>query len=137
KAATELQRAADVAAPPPASSTGVQRVQVEAAPFSMGEYLMYGSLGAAAAAGQLVLILFLVYFLLASGDLYRRKLVKIAGPSLSQKKITVQILAEVDRQIESFLMVEIFTSAVVGVATWLAFRWMGLQQAGVWGVLAG
>ena len=41
KAATELQRAADVAAPPP-PSTGVQRVQVEAAPFNIGEYLMYG-----------------------------------------------------------------------------------------------
>ena len=31
-------------------------------------------------------------FLLASGDLYRRKIVKIAGPSLTKKKITLQIL---------------------------------------------
>ena len=69
-----------------AAGAGVQRVQVEAAPFDVGEYLMYGSLGIAAAAGQLVLILFLVYFLLASGDLYRRKLVKIAGPSLTQEE---------------------------------------------------
>ena len=136
KAATELQRAADVAAPPP-PSTGVQRVQVEAAPFSIGEYLMYGSLGAAAAAGQLVLILFLVYFLLASGDLYRRKLVKLAGPSLAQKKIPLQILAEIDRQISAFLLVQLFTSTVVALATWLAFRALGLQQAAVWGILAG
>jgi len=84
-----------------------------------------------------VLILFLVYFLLASGDLYRRKLVKIAGPSLTKKKITVQILMEIDRQIEMFLLVQVFTSTVVAVATWLAFRALGLQQAGVWGVLAG
>ena len=137
KAATELQRAADVAAPPPASSTGVQRVQVEAAPFSMGEYLMYGSLGAAAAAGQLVLILFLVYFLLASGDLYRRKLVKLAGPSLAQKKIPLQILTDIDRQISAFLLVQLFTSTVVALETWLAFRALGLQQAAVWGILAG
>jgi len=136
KAATELQRAADVAAPPP-PSTGVQRVQVEAAPFSIGEYLMYGSLGAAAAAGQLVLILFLVYFLLASGDLYRRKLVKLAGPSLAQKKIPLQILTEIDRQISAFLLVQLFTSTVVALATWLAFRALGLQQAAVWGILAG
>src|SRR5207237_1890165 len=77
------------------------------------------------------------FFLLASGDLYRRKLVKIVGPSLTHKKVTVQILAEIDRQIESFLIVLVFTSVVVAVATWLAFKWIGLQQAAVWGILAG
>ena len=34
-------------------------------------------------------------------------------------------------------MVEVLTSIVVGVSTWLAFRWIGLEQAGVWGLLAG
>jgi predicted PurR-regulated permease PerM len=102
-----------------------------------GGWLLYGSLGAAAAAGQLVLILFLVYFLLASGDLYRRKLVKLAGPSLAQKKIPLQILTEIDRQISAFLLVQLFTSTVVALASWLAFRALGLQQAAVWGILAG
>jgi predicted PurR-regulated permease PerM len=136
KAASELEKAANAAAPPPAPS-GVQRVQVEAPPIDIGGYLMWGSIGIVAAAGQLVLILFLVYFLLASGDLYRRKLVKIAGPSLSDKKITVQILSEIDRQIEMFLLVELFTSAIVALATWLAFRALGVEQAAVWGLLAG
>jgi predicted PurR-regulated permease PerM len=136
KAATELERAADAAAPPPPPS-GVQRVQVQPPPFNMGDYLMWGSMSLATAAGQCALILFLVYFLLASGDLYRRKLVKIAGPSLTQKRITLQILSEIDRQIERFLLVQLFTSTVVGVVTWLAFRAMGMQQAAVWGLLAG
>ena len=135
KAATELEKAASAAAPPPTS--GVPRVQVEAAPFSVTDYLMWGSIGVAAAIGQLVLILFLAYFLLASGDLYRRKLVKIVGPSLSKKKVTLQILSEIDRQIEMFLLVQVFTSTVVAVATWLAFRALGVNQAAVWGVLAG
>lgn len=136
KAATELERAADAAVPPPPPS-GVQRVQVQPPPFSVGDYLMWSSMSLATAAGQAVLILFLVYFLLASGDLYRRKLVKIAGPSLTQKRITLQILSEIDRQIERFLLVQVFTSAVVGVGTWLAFRAMGMQQAAMWGLLAG
>jgi len=136
QAANELEKAADAAAPPPAPS-GVQRVQVEPPPFSMGDYLMRGSISLATAIGQFVLILFLAYFLLASGDLYRRKLVKIAGPSLTQKKITIQILSEIDRQIERFLLVQVFTSSVVAIATWLAFRAMGLQQAAVWGIVAG
>ena len=136
QAANELQKAAAPGAPPPAPK-GVTRVQVESPPFDLDGYLMWGSLGIAAAAGQLVLILFLVYFLLASGDLYRRKLVKIVGPSLTKKKITVQILLEIDRQIELFLLVQIFTSTIVAIATWLAFRWLGVPQAAMWGLLAG
>jgi predicted PurR-regulated permease PerM len=136
RAATELERAANAAAPPPPPA-GIQRVQVETPPINISDYVMWGSLGVVAAAGQLVLILFLVYFLLSSGDLYRRKLVKIAGPSLTEKKVTVQILQEIDRQIEMFLIVEVFTSLIVGLATWLAFRALGVEQAAVWGVLAG
>jgi len=137
KAAHELEKAADAAAPPPAEPSGVQRVQVEPPPFDITDYLLWGSISLATAIGQLVLILFLVYFLLASGDLYRRKLVRLAGPSFAQRKITVQILAEIDRQIERFLLVQLFTSILVAVATWLAFRWLGVHEAAVWGVIAG
>ena len=136
RAATELEKAASAAAPPPPPS-GVQRVQVETAPINISDYVMWGSLGIVAAVGQLVLILFLVYFLLASGDLYRRKLVKIAGPSLTEKKLPVQILQEIDRQIERFLFVQMFTSTIVAVATWLTFIALGVEQAAVWGLLAG
>jgi len=136
KAATELEKAATpVATPPPRA--GVQRVQVETAPLNINEYLMYGSLGLVAAIGQGVLILFLVFFLLASGDLYRRKIVKIAGPSLSKKKVTLEILLEIDRQIERFLTVQLFTSTLVALVTWAAFRALGVQQAAVWGLMAG
>ncbi len=136
KAASELERAANGTAAAPAPQ-GVTRVQIESPPFVISDYLVWGSLGIAAIVGQGVLILFLVYFLLASGDLYRRKIVKIVGPSLSKKKITVQILADIDRQIERFLLVQLLTSAVVALATWLAFRELGMAQAGVWGLLAG
>jgi predicted PurR-regulated permease PerM len=135
KAASELEKAADATAPPTPSA--VQRVRVDPPPFNVSDYVMWGSIGLLGALGQGVLILFLTYFLLASGDLYRRKLVKIAGPSLTQKKITVQILSEIDRQIEAFLVVQLFTSVLVAVASWLAFRALGLQQAGLWGLLAG
>ncbi len=137
KAATELEKAANAAATPPPTPSGVTRVQIEEPPINISEYLLWGSISIVAAIGQTFLVLFLVYFLLASGDLYRRKLVKIVGPSLTKKKITVQILQEIDRQIEMFLLVQVFTSIIVGVCTWLAFRWVGLEQAAVWGMLAG
>jgi predicted PurR-regulated permease PerM len=137
KAATELEKAASAAATPAQPPSGVTRVQVEQPPIDISSYVVWGSIGIAAALGQLVLILFLAYFLLASGDLYRRKLVKIVGPSLSKKKVTVQILSEIDHQIEMFLLVQVFTSTIVALATWLAFRAIGLEQAAVWGLLAG
>jgi predicted PurR-regulated permease PerM len=136
KAASEIEKATSTASPPPPPS-GVQRVQVESAPINIGDYVMWGSLGIVAALGQLVLILFLAYFLLLSGDLYRRKLVKIIGTTLSEKKVTVQILQEIDRQISMFLLVQVFTSTLVAIATWLAFTALGVEQAAVWGVMAG
>jgi predicted PurR-regulated permease PerM len=137
KAATELGKAADAAAGPQKAEPGVTRVQVEPAPLNVTDYVWWGTLSVVALIGELVMVLFLAYFLLASGDLYRRKMVKIAGPSLAQKRVTLQILEQIDQQIESFLLVQVVTSALVGVATWLAFRWIGLEQAGVWGLMAG
>jgi len=137
KAATAIEREASAAATPAPPPAGVQRVQVEAPPINVTNYVVVGSLGIATAVAQFILILFLSFFLLASGDLYRRKLVKIVGPSLTKKKITLQILQEIDQQIERFLLVQVFTSTVVGVASWLAFRWVGLQQPAIWGGLAG
>ncbi len=136
QAATELEGTTNGSGATPARP-GVTRVQVEDAPFNVNDYVVWGSLSVVTAAGQLLLIMFLAYFLLASGDLYRRKLVKIVGPSLTKKKITLQILQEIDNQIEAFLMVQLFTSALVGIASWLTFRAIGLEQAAVWGLLAG
>lgn len=135
QAADELEKAADAAGP--RTPSNVQKVQVEQKSFDLGGYLVSGSLGVMTALGQLLMVLFLAFFQLSSGDLYRRKIVKIAGPSLSKKKITVQILSEIDRQIGTFLLVQVFTSAVVGVASWVAFRAFDLKQAAVWGLLAG
>ncbi|MGE0450389.1 MAG: AI-2E family transporter [Vicinamibacterales bacterium] len=137
QAATELEKAADATGSTPPPRPGVTRVQVEAPPLRVSDYLVPGFLRIAGIAGQALLVLFLAYFLLASGDLYRRKLVKIVGPSLTKKRITLQILQEIDHQIESFLLVQVFTSVVVAVASWLVFESLGLEQAAVWGVGAG
>jgi predicted PurR-regulated permease PerM len=137
KAADELQRTADDAAGRAPTPAGVTRVQIVAPTFDVREYVSWGSANAVAFAGQAVLVIFFVFFLLASDDLFKRKLVKLAGPSLAAKKITVTILEDINRQIELFLFVRLVTSVAVGVATWIAFRVIGLEQAGVWGIAAG
>ena len=137
RAADELQRTADEATGPSSAPRGVQRVQIEEPAIDIREYVMWGSAGVAAFAGETVLIIFFVFFLLASGDLFKRKLVRLAGPSLQRRKITVQILDEINTQIERFLLVLVIASVVVGIASWIAFWSVGLEQAVFWAVAAG
>ena len=137
RAAAELQRTADEATGPNPAPRGVQRVQVEEPAFDVRQYVTWGSANALAFGGQLMLVLFFVFFLLASGDLFKRKLVKLVGPSLEKKRITVQILDDINTQIARFLLVRVVTSIAVGLATWVAFSLIGLEQAGVWAILAG
>ncbi len=135
KAASELERAAEEgASSSPAPGRGVTKVQIERPRFNVKDYLWPGTVGLVAAAGQATLVLFMTFFLLASGDTFRRKMVKIAGPNFGQKKLTLQALDEIDLQIQRYLLVQLFTSALVGVATWLVFLWIGVEHAAVWGV---
>jgi predicted PurR-regulated permease PerM len=87
-------------------------------------------------AGQLFVTLCLVYYLLAAGDLYKRKLVRIVGLTLTQKKVTLQILEEIDRQIERFLLARVYISIIVGVVVSVGFWMLGLREAGIWGLVA-
>jgi len=119
------------------ATPGVTRVVVERAAFNVRDYLWTGTLGLFAFLGQTLVVLFVTLFLLASGRTFRSKMVKLAGPRLSQKKITVQALDEVSVQIQRYLLVQLATSVVVGVATGLAFYALGLNNAATWGVAAG
>lgn len=136
KAASEIERAAEAgASASPAPNRGVSKVQIEKPKFNVNDYLWTGTMGLITAAGQAAVVLFITFFLLASGDTFRRKMVKIAGPTLAQKKLTLQALDEIDLQIQRYLLVQVFTSALVGTATGLAFLWLGVEHAGVWGVV--
>lgn len=140
KAATSLEKTAQEAsqqAQPDTPPRGVQRVQIVEPAFKASDYLYWGGMGIIGGIGQFAVILFLVYFFLVTGDLYKRKIVKIAGPHLWQKKLTVQILDDINLQIASFMRVQVLTSAIVAVATMAALWYLGLHQWIVWGLAAG
>ncbi len=121
----------------PKPDPGVVRVQVEEPRLTANGILWSGSIGVFAAFNQLIMIVFLTYFILLSDKMFRRKFVELAGPTLSKKKITLEIIDDIATQIGRFLMVQIFTSVVVGVTTWAALAALGLEQAALWGLLAG
>ena len=137
RAAEELQRTAQEATGTTGAPRGVQRVQVETPPIDIREYIKWGSASVLAFAGQALLVAFFVFFLLASGDLFKRKLVQLAGPSTERRAAMNGILDEINTHIERYLIVHVVASAVVGVATWIAFRLIGLEQAILWAIAAG
>jgi predicted PurR-regulated permease PerM len=83
------------------------------------------------------MVLFLAYFLLLGGDGFRRKLVRLAGPSLSRRRITVRMLDDINASIQRYLLMLVATNALVALLGWLAFRWIGLDNAGAWAVAFG
>lgn len=132
-AAREIEATAAAASSPELSPPprGVNRVQIEEPAFRAGDYVWWSSMGALTLLGQALLVLFLAYFLLVYDDLFKRKLVESIGPTLTRKKITVQILNDIAVQIERFLLVQIFTGVTVGVATGLTLWAIGLRHAWV------
>ncbi len=136
RAATQIEKAAQETTAPPAATRGVTRVRVERPQFDIKDYLWTGSLGVATSVGQAVVVVFITFFLLASGNSFRRKVVRIAGPGFAQKRITVQALDEITDQIQRYLLVQLVTSILVGIVTWLLFLAIGLKHAAVWGVVA-
>ena len=134
KAAATLAQATDSNAK---ATPGVAKVQIVKASFNIQDYLFTGTMRAAEAAAQVIVVAFITYFLLAAGDTFRRKLARIAGPNFAKRKITVQALDEITEQIQRYLLVQLLTSVVMGVATALAFWALGFNNAAVWGVLAG
>jgi predicted PurR-regulated permease PerM len=112
-------------------------VVVDTPGFKLGNLLLAGSMGVAGFLGQAVMVLFLAFFLLLGGDTFKRKLVRLTGPTLSDKKITVQILDDINDSIQKYLFMLLVTNALLAVLVWIAFRWIGLENAGAWAVASG
>ena len=140
EAATELQGAAADAAEQkkpaqrPASATASRDSEPS---VWLRDYMLTQSALLFTVAAQTPIVLLLAYFLLASGEHFRRKLVQWVGPSLSRKKDAVRILEEIDLQIQRYLLVTLVANILIAVSTWLAFEALGMQQAAAWGVAAG
>jgi predicted PurR-regulated permease PerM len=138
EAMEKVQKAADElkATEKPSAPAGVTRVQIEEPGFQARTFAWSTSIGLASAANQLIMVVFLTYFMLLSDELFKRKLVEIVD-TLSQKKVTVSVLDDIAAQIERFLVVQLLTSGVVAVATGASLWALGMQQAALWGLLAG
>jgi predicted PurR-regulated permease PerM len=83
-----------------------------------------------------VVMLLLLFFLLASGDLFLRKLVNLL-PRLRDKKCAVEISRQIEHDVSSYLFAVTALNIVFGTAVGLAMFLLGMPNPALWGVTAG
>jgi predicted PurR-regulated permease PerM len=91
--------------------------------------------GTTAFVSEAVAVIVLLYFLLASGDLFLRKLIKVL-PTIEDKRRAVEIAREVEQNISTYLFTVTLINIGVGVAVGLGVWLLGMPNAVLWGALA-
>lgn len=86
-------------------------------------------------AGALETII-LLYFLLAAGDLFMHKLVKVM-PTLHDKKKAVEIGHELQRNISTYLFTITLINVLLGTVVAVVVKFVGMPNPILWGVVAG
>jgi predicted PurR-regulated permease PerM len=136
RAADALQKVTDDATGAGAAR-GSTVVVVQQPGVRVKDVFLSGGRNILAVAGEMVMVIFLAYFILTSGDKFKRKFVKLGGRSLSSKKITVQMFDQINLSIQRFMAMLLVSNVVLAIATWATFRFVGLENAGTWGIVAG
>ncbi|MGH8619029.1 MAG: AI-2E family transporter [Burkholderiales bacterium] len=134
--ARELDRAAVESSAGPAAANRPPPPAAAAVGTSLETLALARAGQLVAGAAQAVLIVMLAFFILVSGDLFRRKLIDVAGPALGDKKEALRILAEIEKQLGGYLLQTLAINVLLGVAVWIAFAALGLAGAALWGVTA-
>ena len=133
KAAVELESVAQTGKPNPPAA---QAPAPATSQVSMLDVAIKGGRGLGLAATQIVAVMFLVFFMLSSGDLFKKKLLAIAAER-NKRRFTMQVLEQIDGQVRRYLLVLLVANVLVGIGTWLAFRAIGMSYPELWGVGAG
>ena len=124
-AGEKLERATDL------KKSGPQTKSVEIERPGIVAMLFTGTTRFLASLGMLVLLLF---FLLASGDTFLRKLVTII-PKFEDKKRAVEIARRIERDISFYLLMLTATNIALGCAVGLVMHAVGLSNSVLWGAL--
>lgn len=125
EAAEQVQNATDV------DGQGNQQVQV--AGRSLTSQFFGGTM---ATLGFLAIVGFLTYFLLASGDLFLQKLIRVL-PQFRDKKRAVIIAREIESQVSVHILTTTAINVVVGIVTGIVMWACGMPNPALWGLVAG
>lgn len=91
--------------------------------------------GAGRVASTVGITIVLLYFMLASGDLFLRKLVKVL-PTLQDKRRAVEIARQAESDVSRYLVTITLVNLGLGACTALAMLALGMPNPVLWGALA-
>lgn len=86
--------------------------------------------------GGILTIVFLTYFLLASGSMFRRKIAYLFPSGIQRTRIK-QALCEIEEQMSRYLLINTLISIGFGVATGALLAAVGVPNPVLWGFVAG
>jgi len=122
--AKNLEEAASTlsgAPPAPAKPATRAEVQVEPRPNWLRAQLATGSTTVLQVVGQVLLALLITYFILASGPMLRRKLLRASGNHRNHRALMRRILSQSCKQVQLYVAIMLVTNVAVGLAVWPVF----------------
>lgn len=138
--AKNLEEAASTlsgAPPAPAKPATRAEVQVEPRPNWLRAQLATGSTTVLQVVGQVLLALLITYFILASGPMLRRKLLRASGNHRNHRALMRRILSQSCKQVQLYVAIMLVTNVAVGLAVWPVFYLLGFEQHGLWALFTG
>jgi len=126
QAAEQVQQMATVAGDPKVQKVEMKEAGITETLFSQTQGFL---------AGGLVMFI-LLYFLLASGDLFLRKLVRVL-PRLEDKKVAVEIARQIESQISSYLLTVTLINVTLGTVMAALLAVVHMPNPVLWGTMIG
>jgi predicted PurR-regulated permease PerM len=140
QAAKELEQAASDqtgAKPPPASKRTAAPAGEPGIAMQLQQFVLARAASALAVLSELGLAVLLAFFLLLAGDSFKRKLMQFVGPSLARKRMTIEVLQEIDAHVQRYMFVTMVTNVAVAIAVMTLAAAVGLDNPIAWGIAAG
>jgi AI-2 transport protein TqsA len=110
---------------------GVLKYLADAAPYIMREVARY----TANWSWQLIVILFITFFVLLEGKMLARRAVAIFGPSAEVQAKATEVLFEMAKQVRNYLVWRTLINLLLAIVMGLVYQSCGLTQAWTWAVL--
>ena len=138
--AKNLEEAASTLSGTPAPSAKPApraEVRVESKPSWLRAQLATGSTTVLEVIGQVLLALLITHFILASGPMLRRKLLRASGNHRNHRELMRRILSQSCKQVQMYVVIMLVTNVAVAIAVWPVFYLRGFEQPGLWAIFAG
>lgn len=84
---------------------------------------------------QVAVTFVLLFFLLASGEMFKEKLVRVT-PRFADKKRAVLVMRDIERDVSAYLFTITLINIGLGIAIGTALYFVGMPNAPLWGAMA-